>query len=774
MARKSRRGRFVANKKHTSDASSQRSLRFEQLETRRLLAADFGDAPAPYPTLLADDGARHITDNSSTTLYLGAGVDSEVDGSPSITANEDDLFSAPSADEENGVFDPANDLAMNAGANPVVRVFLTNKTGGDAILYGWIDINQDGVFDNATERASVVVPSSDYIQKTALEFSAIPADSPLGETYVRLRLSTDGAAANPHGEADDGEVEDYSAYIYGLSEAALQSEDAIKIASGVYGGQDVYEGVQFGESIASIGDLDGDGVTDLAVGMRDYSAGGAVNVLFMQADGTVRESVRIASGLNGGPTVVPGDFFGWAIAGMGDLNGDGVPDIAVSAPYQQTGDAHLGSVYILLMNSDGSVHSYTSHDSSGYGPATSVDAFGSSLAILGDLDGNGAIELAIGAPKKEFLPPTNNPYFATTDGAVYILSISSDGSSVGSRFIRGPLVPFFSDGDGFGSALACIGDINGDGVSDLVIGADHVDSYSYGAVYVALLHPYGYPRELIQLDRDSLNMPVLYKYNYFGRSLAAIGDLNGDGINEVAVGIDDGFFVLSFTSSGTIASSSVLSWNDGEGPDIGFQNDWGDAIAFLGDIDGDGFGEIALGVPDDDTNGSNTGAIYIASLEPDTTGPLIESLQRSDPTEEVTNAGALQFQITFNEDVVNLDVNDLVVTGGSTAAVQSVVSINARTYNVVVEGGDLDAFNGLLGLEIAPTVDISDRAGNAIWSVQPVVDQKFLIDNLPPEIYSIERSDPLSTVTDADEVAFVVRFNELACYRNPDPRVMKV
>jgi hypothetical protein len=156
-----------------------------------------------------------------------------------------------------------------------------------------------------------------------------------------------------------------------------------KIAHQVGAGPTLQDRDLFGSSVAPLGDLDGDGVVDLAVGARkdgplDY---GAVYIFFMKCDGTVKSSQKITSGLSGGPALGNFDSFGWSLASLGDLDGDGVTDLAAAAVGDQ-------AVHILYLKPDGTVKS-SQKIASGMGglPTLDLHFFGWSLASLGDLDG---------------------------------------------------------------------------------------------------------------------------------------------------------------------------------------------------------------------------------------------------------------------------------------------------------------------------------------------------------------------------------------------------
>ncbi|HZP11092.1 MAG TPA: GEVED domain-containing protein [Nevskiaceae bacterium] len=159
---------------------------------------DFGDAPAPYPTLLADDGARHVV----ATPLLGSSVDSEADGQPDADALGDD--NGGTDDEDGVVF---STLTTGAGATLTATV-----AGGSGKVDAWIDFDQDGawsVSEKILSGADVSVGSN------PLNFN-VPAAAKGGATFARVRVSSAGVT-DPTGSAPDGEVEDYKVSIDDLS-----------------------------------------------------------------------------------------------------------------------------------------------------------------------------------------------------------------------------------------------------------------------------------------------------------------------------------------------------------------------------------------------------------------------------------------------------------------------------------------------------------------------------------------------------------------------------
>lgn len=312
----------------------------------------------------------------------------------------------------------------------------------------------------------------------------------------------------------------------------------VKIGSGLNGGPILGNSDAFGVGLSGIGDLNKDGVEDLAVGaLWDDTGGsdrGAVHILFMKANGTVSSSIKIAHDLNGGPTLADSDQFGLFVSRMGDLNKDGVADLAVGAFEDDTGGFNRGAIYVLFMKPDGTaVRSIKiAHNLNG-GPALADnDKFGTSVSEIGDLNQDGVQDLAAGA----YFDDTGG----TDRGAVYILFMKANGTvkshvKIAHNLNGGPVLV---DSDIFGTSISKIGDIDQDGVEDLAVGAyeDGTGGPARGAVYVLLMKANGTVKSRVKIAHNLNGGPPLADGDHFGSLPSGIGDLNRDGVEDLAVG----------------------------------------------------------------------------------------------------------------------------------------------------------------------------------------------------------------------------------------------
>jgi len=375
----------------------------------------------------------------------------------------------------------------------------------------------------------------------------------------------------------------------------------------------------FGRAIANLGDLDGDGVQDIAVGTpNDDDSGsnrGAIHIMFMNADGSVDSTVEINDSTTNGPSLANGDEFGMAIANLGDLDGDGVQDIAVGATRDDGSGTDRGAIHIMFMNADGSVDSTVEiNDSTTNGPTlTDSDQFGSSITNLGDLDGDGVQDIAVGARLDD-----NS---GTNRGTIHIIFLDADGTpkstvEINSGTANGPVL---SDYNAFGVSVSNIGDLDGDGIIDIVVGAWNDDT-----IHIIFLDADGTPKSTVEINSGTANGPVISGGDEFGTSVSNIGDLNGDGITDIAVGAhfdDNGgsnrgaIHIIFLDTDGTPKSAVEINDSTTNGPSLTDIDEFGYAVANLGDLNGDGIPDIAVGAIFDDNSGADRGAVHIISLK---------------------------------------------------------------------------------------------------------------------------------------------------------------
>lgn len=224
---------------------------------------------------------------------------------------------------------------------------------------------------------------------------------------------------------DEGAV-----YVLFLDTAGkVKSQKRIASNSGGFNGV-IGENDRFGTSVTSLGDIDGDGYTDIAVGAPQDDDGlvdmGAYYVLFLDSTGTVISYQKISStsGSFDGKLIKWG-MFGCSLANIGDINDDGINDLAVGERAASDAGNEAGAVWIMYMDKDGTIikHRKITTNQQGFtGVLSSGDHFGNSVSNIGDIDGNGAIDLLVGAPHTNDGGPDK--------GAVYILFLEKPDSVI--------------------------------------------------------------------------------------------------------------------------------------------------------------------------------------------------------------------------------------------------------------------------------------------------------------------------------------------------------
>ncbi len=347
-----------------------------------------------------------------------------------------------------------------------------------------------------------------------------------------------------------------------------------------------------GAKVAAVGDINGDGVGDVCVAAT-YHDGDDMN------EGAVFVSFGSQTTLPDAPDWTAGGYqenayFGAAAAGAGDVNGDGFADVIVGAPYYDNGETDEGAAFVFLGAAGG-----LSTVAAWKAESDQAEAhLGAAVAGAGDVNGDGFADVIVSA----------NTYDGVWEdqGYVFVYHGSADGLSA---------TPDWTSYDNqaeayFGARVATAGDVNADGYSDVLVAASFHDNgqIDEGRVYLFLGSANGL----------SVGAPWTAEsnqyYAYFGASIAGVGDVNGDGRDDVVVGApyaengqtDEGqAFLYLGTSSGLAATPA---WTGEGGQDTAY---FGAAVAGAGDVNGDGYADVTVGASYFDNGETDEGRAFL-------------------------------------------------------------------------------------------------------------------------------------------------------------------
>ncbi len=536
----------------------------------------FDDVIVGAPNFDTDDGAAYVFLGSATGLstspdsslepgLANAHFGSSVAGLGSVNDdNFDDVIVGAYSytdgeSEEGGVFvhyGSASGIGNNADwmaeSNVVFAHFGENASGaGDVNGDGYDDVivgavgyevgptDEGGAFVYHGSSSGLVMPSgtpanADWSAQSN-QLSAFFGSSVASAGDVNGDGYGDvivGALLFDNGEADEGRAFVYLGSPTGLASNAVWTHESNTADARC-------------SDVAMAGDVNGDGYSDLLVGADHFTGDQFAEgraFLYVGVPHLVLAQKKISEATGGfqGPLSVGGDFFGWAVSSIGDVNGDGVLDVAVGARWTERGtNVAPGAVWILLLNEDGTVDSEVKIGS-GIGGFTEtlddIEEFGAALAAPGDLDGDGVPDLCVGA--------AGNNDGGTSRGAVWILYLNSDGTVKTHGKISSTSVGFtgqLADLDYFGGAVEDLGDLDGAGpsVRALAVSAagDDDGGANFGALWILFLDASETVIDHAKIVPGSGGFTGPMSADLFGASLAQLGDLDGPGGSAMVLAV---------------------------------------------------------------------------------------------------------------------------------------------------------------------------------------------------------------------------------------------
>ncbi|MBW4660299.1 MAG: FG-GAP repeat protein [Drouetiella hepatica Uher 2000/2452] len=516
----------------------------------------------------------------------------------------------------------------------------------------------------------------------------------------------------------------------------------------------IAEGDFSGDSVSGAGDVNGDGIDDLIIGATgadpNGSGSGQSYVVFGSRNGF--GSALNLSTLNGSNGfringIAAGNYSGTSVSNAGDVNGDGIDDLIIGALGADPNGSDSGQSYVAFGSRSGFAADFTPstlNGSNGFriNGIAAGDTLGTSVSGAGDVNGDGIDDLIIGARFADLNGiDSGQSYvvFGSRNGFGSALNLSTLNGSNGFR-ING-----IAAGDYSGTSVSNAGDVNGDGIDDLIIGAlgaDPNDNLS-GQSYVVFGNRSGFGSAL---NLSTLNGSNGFRINGIatgdisGTSVSNAGDVNGDGIDDLIIGArfadpngsDSGQSYVVFGSRNGFGSALNLSTLNGSNGfrinGIAAGDTSGDSVSNAGDVNGDGIDDLIIGARSADPNGSGSGQSYVVFGNSGFAADITPSALNGSNGFRINGIAAGDYSgasVSGAGDVNGDGIDDLII--GATGADPN--SSNSGQSYVVFGVAD-----PIAGLTLTPPT--VDAAGVTLGSINADLNTSNLILNFTPRAVS--------------------------------------
>jgi FG-GAP repeat protein/hemolysin type calcium-binding protein len=426
-----------------------------------------------------------------------------------------------------------------------------------------------------------------------------------------------------------------------------------------------------------------------------------------------------------------GDGSGISVSSAGDVNGDGLADLIVGALHDDPNGNDSGASFVVFGKGDGTAVELSNIENGNGGfvinGVSTFDISGKSVSSAGDVNGDGLADLIVGAwgddPNGEGLASVvAPPDFDTSDsmsGASFVVFGKSNGTAVELSDIEdgngGFVINGVSADDRSGATVSSAGDVNGDGLADLIVGAwgDDPNGNDSGASFVVFGKSNGTAVELSTIENGNGGFVIngVNAYDQSGFSVSSAGDVNGDGLADLIVGApgDDpngdgsgASFVVFGKSNGTAIELSNIESNNSGFVINGVSTDVasGGSVSSAGDVNGDGFADLIVGAPGSGPIGISSGASFV-----------IFGGHGTSATIGTTGDDTLTGDNSVNQLVAGTGNDTLVGNGGADVlrggAGNDILAISDLTFASLDGGTGIDTlrFDAVLNLDLRTLAD---------------------------------------------------------------------